>query len=308
MAQHGTVAILGGSGYVGRPLTAALLAEGRQVRVLTRDVARAAVPAGATAVPWSADGGAGALGKALAGCSAVVNLAGASIGKGAWTTSRREVLLQSRLRATELVVAALAALGEGERPAALVNASGIDYYGDRGDDAVTEKDCPGDSFLATLCRDWESAAVEAEGLGTRVVRLRTGAALAGDAEVLAQLVRPFRMFAGGRLGSGRQWFAWIHLVDLVGLYRLAIADATLTGPVNAVAPDPRRESEVAALIGGLLHRPAMVPMPAFALRLALGRKADLVLHGRRALPEVALAHGYEFRYSTLEAALGEALA
>lgn len=305
---RGAVAILGGGGYVGRALTTALAAEGAPVWVLTRGTGLEGLPAGAKAVTWSPTGGPEALGEAIAGATAVVNLAGENIGARPWTYHRRQDLVESRVATTRLLVSALAGLERGDRPQVLANASGIDYYGDRGDDAVTERDEHGASFLALLCSAWEAAACEAEELGVRVVRLRTGLVLSRDSAALARIVRPFQFFAGGRLGSGRQWVSWIHLADLAGLYRLAIDDETIHGPLNAVAPDPRRQEDLADVIGELLHRPALVPTPAPALRLLLGMQADLVLQGRRAVPEVAIEHGYTFRYPTLEDALGEAVA
>jgi uncharacterized protein len=308
VTSHGAVAILGGSGYVGRALTAALAADGVPVWVLSRDAGLSGLPAGAKAVTWSPSRGPEALGESIAGATAVVNLAGENIGSRSWSPSRRQELVESRVTSTRRLVSAVAGLERDDRPQVLANASGIDYYGNRGgDDTVTERDEPGSTFLAQLCKAWEAAACEAEDLEVRVVRLRTGLVLSRESPALARLTLPFRFYAGGRLGSGRQWVSWIHLDDLVGLYRLAVDDETLSGALNAVAPEPRREEDLADLIGQLLHRPAVLPVPGAALRLRLGMQADLVLHGRRAVPEVAIQHGYEFRYPTLEDALGEAL-
>jgi uncharacterized protein (TIGR01777 family) len=307
VAAHGAVAILGGSGYLGRALTAALAEDGVPVWVLTRGGALSGLPAGAKAVTWPPSRSPEALGKAIAGASAVVNLAGENIGARPWTHPRRQELVESRVATTRLLVSALAGLEHDDRPRVLANASGIDYYGNRGDDALTERAQPGSTFLALLCGAWEAAAADAEEVGVRVVRLRTGLVLSRDSPALHRIVRPFEFFAGGRLGSGRQWVSWVHLADVVGLYRLAIDDETVRGPLNAVAPEPRRQEDMADLIGRLLHRPALVPVPAPVLRLVLGMQADLVLHGRRAAPEVAIEHGYEFHYPTLEDALGEAL-
>ncbi|HEU5316032.1 MAG TPA: TIGR01777 family oxidoreductase, partial [Chloroflexota bacterium] len=195
----------------------------------------------------------------------------------------------------------------GDRPRSLVSASGIDYYGDRGDEIVTEDSAPGDTFLAGLCVDWEAAAREAEALGVRVVLMRTSVVFGNGADALQRLALPFRLFAGGPLGSGRQWFPWIHFDDTVCLYRLAVEDDGLSGPLNLVAPDIRREGDVAKAVGAVLGRPLWAPAPALALRLVLGELSDLILHGRRAEPRKALAHGYEFRYPRLEDALRQAL-
>jgi uncharacterized protein len=307
VAPHGAVAILGGSGYLGRALTAALAEDGVPVWVLTRGAALSGLPAGAKAVTWSPARGPESLGEAIAGASAVVNLAGENIGARPWTYPRRQQLVESRVAPTRLLVSALAGLERDDRPRVLANASGVDYYGNRGDDALTERDRQGATFLALLCGAWEAAAADAEEVGVRVVRLRTGLVLSRDSTALERIVRPFQFFVGGRLGSGRQWVSWVHLADVVGLYRMAIDDETVHGPLNAVAPEPRRQEDMADLIGRLLHRPAVVPVPAPVLRLVLGMQADLVLQGRRAAPEAAIEHGYEFQHPTLEDALGEAL-
>ncbi|MBO0702915.1 MAG: TIGR01777 family oxidoreductase [Candidatus Dormibacteraeota bacterium] len=308
MPTGGAVAILGGSGYIGRALTAALTGDGTPVWVLTRSPRLADLPSGARAVTWSPDAGPEALGEVIAGAAAVVNLAGESIGRGAWTYRRRQQLVQSRVGPTRLLVSAIAGLERDDRPSVLASASGIDYYGNRHNDAVTERDEHGSTFLSLLCGAWEAAACEAEDLGVRVVRLRTGFVLSRGSAALRPFVHPVPVFASGTIGSGRQWISWIHLADVVGLYRLAIGDTELSGPLNAVAPEPRRQQDVADLVARLTHRPKLPPVPAAALRTLMGMRADLVLHGRRAAPEVAIQHGYEFRYPTLEDALGEALA
>lgn len=307
MGSQGAVAILGGSGYIGRALTAALVADGVPVRVLTREARLDDLPAGAQAVTWSPAQGPAALGEAVAGSVAVVNLAGESIGGRRWSYPRRQQLVQSRLATTRLLVAGMAGLSHDERPSVLVNASGIDYYGNCGDDAITEQAPSGISFLALLCVGWEAAAAEAGEIGLRVVRMRTGLVIGRGSPGLQPLQRAVLFFASGTLGSGLQWFSWIHLADVVGLYRLALDDAGLSGPVNVVAPEARRQKDVADVVARFSHHPKLPPVPAFALRTALGMQADLVLHGRRAAPEVAVQHGYQFRHPTLEDALGEAL-
>ena len=303
------VLVAGGSGYIGRALAQALRDSGDEVVVLTRDPGRAlrSLPPGTRAVEWDARSPAGVWTGELRRAGAVVNLAGANIGAGRWTARRKHELRQSRLDATAAVVGALGGVDAAARPAVLVNASGVDYYGDRGDEVVTEASPPGDSFLARLCVDWEAAAREAEPLGVRVALMRTGVVFGRGAPALARLALPFKLFGGGPLGSGRQWFSWIHLDDAIGLYRLALANGAAAGPINLVAPDVRRERDLAREVGRVLHRPSWVPAPAFALKLALGEQADLVLHGRRAEPRKALALGYTFKYPRLAEALAQAL-
>jgi uncharacterized protein (TIGR01777 family) len=172
---------------------------------------------------------------------------------------------------------------------------------------VTEESPPGDSFLARVCVDWEEAARKAEPLGLRVVTVRTGVVVGRGAEVVKRLALPFKLFVGGPVGGGDQWLAWIHLADIVGVYRLAVERDDVAGPVNAVAPDGRRMREVARVLGRVLGRPSWAPVPAFALRLVLGEQAELILHGRRAVPQKLAGLGYAFRYPELPGALAEAL-
>jgi uncharacterized protein (TIGR01777 family) len=188
-----------------------------------------------------------------------------------------------------------------------VNASGSDVYTGRDAQPADESTEPSHEFLADVCLRWEAAAREAESLGIRVALVRTAFVLAPDAPVLRLLALPFRLFVGGRLGSGRQWFSWIHIDDLVGIYRLALADATISGPINGAAPEPCRQADLARAIGATLHRPAWLPVPAWAIQLALRDQATLLLGSRRVVPAAALAAGYAFGQPTMEAALAEVL-
>jgi len=303
------IAIAGGSGLIGRRLTTALLADGNAVSILSRRVERARrrVPPGADVVGWDPAGDHGAVADALRGADAVVNLAGESIGGRPWTPRRKRTILDSRLKPTNAIVEGIERLPAGERPAILVNASGIDVYGDRRDLDLTEDGPTADTFLATVVHAWEAAARGAERLGLRVVLCRTAFVIAADAPAFRLLVLPSRLFLGGRLGRGDQPFTWIHVDDVVGLYSLALRDSAIAGPLNLVAPEPPPQRDVAQAIGRVLGRPARFPMPAPLLRLALWGQADLLLHGRRAVPAKATAAGYVFRYPTVESALREAL-
>ncbi|HSR25254.1 MAG TPA: TIGR01777 family oxidoreductase [Candidatus Eisenbacteria bacterium] len=303
------IVIAGGTGLIGTALTGALADAGHEVVVLTRrpPAEVRGLPRGARAERWDPASPGGWAG-ALAAADAVVNLAGASIGTPPWTAARRREIMDSRLRATSGLAGAMRSLPADARPKALVSASGVDYYGERGDEALDEGSARGGGvFLAEVCARWEAAAMEAEPLGVRVVLLRTGLVLARAAPALRLMALPFRLFAGGRTGSGRQWVSWVHLADVVGLYSRAAADPAVRGPLNAVAPGPVRNAELAAEIGRALHRPVWLPQPAPVLRLALGRQSQLLLVSRRVLPRVALDLGYEFRYPALPAALAEAL-
>jgi uncharacterized protein (TIGR01777 family) len=229
-----------------------------------------------------------------------VNLAGVPIGGPRWTTRRKQAIRSSRVETTDALVEAIRAAPR--KPRVLVTASGIDYYGDSGDTLVDEAAPAGSSFLARVCADWEAAGAAAP---IRHVAIRTSLTVGRGAQAIRLMALPFRFFAGGPLGSGRQLFPWVHVDDLVRIYRLAIEADSLSGPVNAVAPQQLRQREAARDFGAVLHRPAIIPAPAFALRLALGEQADLLLHGQRAVSH-SLGN-FEFRYRALRAALEDAL-
>jgi len=300
------VVIAGGTGFIGRHLSESLLAGNHEVIALSRGGAASQARAGVRIVQWDPRSETGEWLALIGQADAVVNLAGSSIGSGRWTRHRMEEILRSRLEATGALVRALERAPAGQRPKVLVSASGIDYYGDRGEEMVTEKSGPGDSFLGGVCEQWEAAALRAESLGVRVVLMRTALVFAREAPAFRLMVLPFRAFAGGPLGSGSQWFTWIHIDDLVSLYRLALENQSVSGPLNAVAPDLRRQREVAGEIGRAMHRPSVMPAPAALLRLALGRQSDLLLQGRRASSRAA-GLGYQFRLGDLPAALKNSL-
>lgn len=303
------IVIAGGSGFLGRRLSARWLEAGAQVSILSRNPERARrrVSADADVRRWSPPVVDDDLEAALRGATAIVNLAGAPLGGRAWTPGHKRAILQSRLDATHALVGAMRRLPAAERPRVLVNASGIDVYGDRPDGELTEAAAPGDTFLAGVVQAWERAAQEAQDLGVRVVTARTAMVVAPEALAWRLVLLPFRLFVGGPLGSGRQRFSWIHVDDAVGIYDLAVRDAAVTGPVNLVAPEVPSQRELARAIGRAMGRPASFPTPAFALRLALWGQADLVLHGRNARPAAALAAGYAFEHPTIESALRDVL-
>ena len=305
--------IAGGSALIGRRLCHAWVTEGHHVTVLTRnpDRARRRLPVGVTLVAWNPGRTASAadptLVDALRGMETVVNLAGASIGGWPWTPRRKRAILESRLAVTNAIVDAIAVLPAGERPHTLINASGIDVYGDRRDREIDEESPPGDTFLGRVAVAWEAAARRAEELEVRVVLCRQALVVARDALAFRLLVLPFRLFVGGRLGSGEQPFTWIHLDDVVGLYGRAARDSSISGALNLVAPEVLPERDVARIIGRVLGRPAWFPAPAALLRVLLWGQADLLLHGRHAVPARAIAAGYRFRFTTLEPAVRDAL-
>jgi uncharacterized protein (TIGR01777 family) len=305
------IVIAGGSGFLGRRLAAAWLAAGHEVTVLTRSASRTAgrpaVGTGTGLVRWNPPRVDDELVASLSGADAVINLAGVAIGGRPWTPGRKRAILQSRLDATEAIVGAIGRLLATDRPKVLVNASGIDVFGDRPEGEMTEDSPPGDTFLADVVLAWEAAARAAEPLGVRVATARTALIVAPEALAWRLILLPFRLFVGGPLGSGRQRFTWIHVDDAVGLYDLAVRDDSIVGPINMVAPEVPTQRDLARAIGRAMHRPAIFPVPAILLRLALWGQADIVLHGRVAVPAKALAAGYAFRHPTVESALRDVL-
>jgi uncharacterized protein (TIGR01777 family) len=303
------IVIAGGSGFLGRRLSAAWIQAGKQVTVLSRTSPRPArnLPGGVAVRGWTPPTVDEQLIEALRGADAVVNLAGAAIGGRPWTPRRKRAILESRLAATGAIVEAMRRLPEEDRPRVLVNASGIDVYGDRPTGVMNEASPPGDSFLAGVVVAWEGAARAAEALGVRVVLARTALIMAPEALAWRLVLLPFRLFVGGSLGSGRQQFTWLHVDDAVALYDLAVRDPSIQGPLNMVAPEVPTQRDLARAIGRHMNRPAFVPVPAFVLRLVLWGQADIVLHGRVAIAEKAAARGYQFRHGTVDSALSDVL-
>lgn len=301
------IAIAGGAGFLGSPLAEVYAEEGHDVRLLTRSLAPGAsrhesgtgVP-GITRIGWNPDGRAGTWRSAIDGSDAVVNLAGASIGDERWTPARKAVLRDSRLIATRSLVAALA---ESERrPRVFVSTSAVGYYGDGGDDVKTEDSPAGTDFLARLCQDWEAEARKAEPSGVRVAIIRTGVVLERSGGALPRMMVPFKFFAGGPIGSGRQYLSWIHRLDWVEMVRWIVATGTAVGTFNATAPYPVTNRQFARALGRSLHRPALLPTPGFALRLLIGEFADSILTGQRVIPARAQRMGYHFRYPEIDIA------
>lgn len=304
------VAITGATGFVGSRLVERLHEQGHQVLVLSRDSARAqrVFPASAypnleivaytptESGPWQ---------QAIAGCEGVVNLTGAPIAEERWTSARKQEILESRQLATEKLVAAIAQANP--RPSVLVSASAIGYYGASETATFDENSAPGDDFLAQVCQAWEAAAQPVKQVGTRLVILRFGIIL-GMGGAIAKMLPPFKLFAGGPIGTGRQWFSWIHREDVVNLIVLALTQPQIEGVLNATAPNPVRMTEFSHTFGEVLHRPSWLPVPSFALEVLLGDAAKVVLEGQQVLPKRPLSYGFEYQYPRLKEALKEILA
>jgi uncharacterized protein len=292
-----TVTITGATGFIGRRLMTALLAEGHTVRALSRS-AGAAVHPNARLFVWNPMTELPPR-EALEGAGAVVHLAGEPVAQR-WTPDAKRRIRESRVGGTRRLVEALATLSE--RPAALVCASAIGIYGTRGGERLTESSPPGSGFLAEVVKDWEREAEGAAALGMRVVRPRIGIVLAAHGGALARMLRIFRMGVGGTLGWGDQWMSWIHLDDLAALIRFAL-DRPVAGVLNAVAPNPVTNADFTRALAGVLRRPALFPVPPFALRLAFGDMAQVLLDSQRVFPEAARAAGFGFSYPELLPAL-----
>jgi hypothetical protein len=291
------IVITGGTGFLGHPLTAALLADRHSVVVLSRREG-VRVAEGARLVRWDVTRGQSEWTKEINGADAVVNLAGEPIGEHRWTAAQKSRIEDSRINATQHLVTAI--VNAAKPPALFVSGSAVGFYGPCGDEFVTEETGAGHDFLASVCRRWEAQAVEASSSTTRVVCVRTGLVLERDGGALAKMLPPFRVGAGGRLGTGRQYWPWIHRADWVNMIRFAIATPELAGPMNATAPEPVTNAAFARELGKALGRPSFVPTPRLALRILLGEMADgLLLSGQRAVPAKADRFGFTFTYPAL---------
>lgn len=308
------ILVTGSTGLIGTALAEALGKEGHTVCRLIRPGTRvSAKTRGGFEVAWNP--ATGELGGAAVGADAVVHLSGASVAEKRWSPKRKGLLLSSRVDVTRALVAALGRMSA--RPAVLVSASAIGYYGNRGDEILTEESGPGDDFPAELAKAWEAEACKAEAYGTRVVLARIGVVLAKHGGALPMMMKPFRLGLGGCIGSGKQWMSWITLQDAVGaLLRClsstpitgAVSFAPLTGPVNVVSPQPVTNAEFTKKLARAMHRPAIFPAPAIALRLAVGEMADaLLLASQRVVPKKLQESGYTFQHPDLRSALAALL-
>jgi uncharacterized protein (TIGR01777 family) len=296
------VTISGATGRVGRHLVAALKARGDDVVALSRDPDKAGEQLGVEAYGWDLKNEAVPK-EALQGRDVIVHLAGEDVGQR-WTKESKAEILDSREKGTRNMVHSI--FETKPRPTTFICASAAGYYGDRGDDVVTEADPPGSDWLAEVCARWERQADTAK-VGTRMVLVRTGIVLDADGGALAKMLPPFKAGLGGPIGSGKQYMPWIHLDDLVGIYLAAIDHPTFNGAINASAPEPATNKEFAKALGHAVHRPAMAPVPAMAIKLMYGEMAQIVLKGVRMVPGRAAELGYEFQHPDLDEALRDTL-
>jgi uncharacterized protein (TIGR01777 family) len=297
------ILITGSTGLVGTALAQDLQRAGHTVCRLVRPGTSPCTSPGFD-VNWNP--ATGELGGAAVGADAVVNLAGASIAEKRWTLQRKQILRSSRVDTTRALVQALAKMSA--RPRVLVSASATGIYGNRGNETLTESSQPGTDFLSEIAKEWESEALKAEALGIRIIRARFGVILSKQGGALPQMLRPFQFFVGGKIGPGTQWLSWITLSDVTAILRLAIENANITGPLNVVSPQPVTNAQFTGVLAKTLHRPALFPAPAFALRLILGEMADaLLLSSQRVQPAQLQKLNYQFSHPDLAAALAAIL-
>jgi uncharacterized protein len=299
------IVIAGGTGFLGRPLTDALMQDGHDVVILSRGASSSqdGQKSAARVVPWDPNGEPGPWVGEITGAQAVVNLAGESIAGRRWTAAQKRRILDSRVRATRSLAGAIGAAAAP--PSVFVSGSAVGYYGPLGAEEAAEDHPAGTDFLAHVCEQWEQEAVRASSDRTRVVRVRTGIVLEKDGGALPQMLPPFRFGAGGPVGSGRQYWPWIHRDDWISLVRWTVTTPAASGPINATGPRPVTNATFARALGRAMHRPAFMPAPGFALELLLGEMADaLLLSGQNAVPKKALQAGFRFRYETVDDALG----
>jgi uncharacterized protein len=295
--------LFGGSGFLGRHLVPKLLSKGHNVILVSRrpDVVKRTIVPFVDVVEWSTPI---KLGSILEGVDAVVNLMGESIGAQRWSNSRKKKLLTSRIETTQTIVESIAKTSV--KPLVLLNASAVGYYGSVAIGEVTEHHPPGNDFLADLCVRWEAEARKAEPMGVRVLLPRTGIVLAKNGGALQRMLLPFRLFVGGPLGSGTQWFPWIHIDDEIDALIHLLEHSSISGPVNLAAPETITMSQFSAALGKALHRPSWAPVPSFILRVALGEMAEaLVLGGQKIVAKKLVESGYQFKFPNVDEALAE---
>jgi uncharacterized protein (TIGR01777 family) len=304
------VAITGATGFVGSLLVQQLHGKGHKIVVLTRNTTFAQKVFPSEAFPnveivAYTPNTSGSWQSVIASCDGVVNLAGEPIGEGRWTPERKQEILNSRKLGTQKIVEAIA--NANPKPTVLINASAIGYYGTSETANFDETSQSGNDFLAQVCQAWEAEATKVKDAGVRLVILRFGIVL-GNGGALGKMIPPFKLFAGGPIGSGRQWFSWIHVDDLVNLIMQALTKSEIEGVYNATAPNPVRMADLSQTLGQVMNRPSWLPVPAFAIEALLGDGAIVVLEGQQVLPKRTVETGFEYKYPNLQSALRQILA
>ena len=294
------ILVTGATGLIGRKLCKSLSGDEHTLVALSRSPETARGLAANEVHKWHPTSGPPPA-QALSGIDAVVHLVGEPIVDSRWTDAQKTLIRDSRVLSTRNLVAGLRSADS--KPSALISGSAVGFYGNRGDEPLEENAAAGRGFLSETCRDWENEAAAASDFGIRVVQVRTGVVLSAEGGALKKMLPPFKLGVGGRLGSGRQWFPWIHIDDIVGIFRHAILTSSMKGPANGVAPEAVTNAEFTKQLGRALHRPAFLPVPELALRALMGEMADVLFDSQRVVPKAALEAGYEFQYPVLGRAL-----
>ena len=294
------IAIAGGTGFIGSKLTKLLTANGHSIFILTRDPSNRPEQSNVRYVKWLQQSDSTT--EELEGIDAIINLAGESIGSGRWTKERKNRILQSRIQSTQAITNLIKKLSK--KPSVLVNASAIGYYGNSETDTFTEHSPPvEDNFLSTVVQSWEQEAEKASEYGVRVVYCRLGVVLDKQEGALPRMLLPYKLFAGGPLGDGKQWLSWIHVDDAVRMFEFTLEHEQIKGPFNVTAPEPYRMNEFGKIVSRVINRPHWLPTPSFALKMLLGEMSTLVLDGQKVIPEKAKTHDFRYSYPALEPAL-----
>lgn len=298
--------VTGGTGLIGRALCRELVDHGHEVIVLSRnpDKKEEGLPSQVETVGWDAQSARG-WGDRVSETDAIVNLAGAGLADGRWTDERKRSILESRVKAGQAVLEAVSAAAT--RPKVVIQSSAVGYYGPRGDEVLNEDAAPGSDYLARVCFDWEASTAPVVRMGVRRPVIRTGIVLTTEGGAFPKILLPFKLFAGGPMGNGSQYWPWIHINDEVRAIRFLMENETASGPFNLTAPNPLTNKQFASVVGQAMGRPSLMPAPAFALKLALGEMSTVLLDGQRAVPSRLQELGFEFDFATLDAALKDLL-
>jgi uncharacterized protein (TIGR01777 family) len=298
------VLINGATGLIGTSLCRSLSSDDHQIVALSRTSGKAARLRGVETHQWDPQTGPPPS-ATFDGIDAVVNLAGEPLDAHRWTDQQKKRIRDSRILTTRNLVEGLRSADR--KPSVFVSGSAVGFYGDRGNEELDEASAAGSGFISEVCQDWEREALHAAKLGIRVVQVRTGVVLSADGGALKKMLTPFKLGLGGRLGSGKQWFPWIHIEDIAGIFRHSIITSSFAGPINAVAPEAVTNAELTRQLAHALHRPAFMPVPETALRALMGEMAEVLFASQRVVPKAALASGYQFRYPQLVPALADLL-
>lgn len=303
------VLVTGGTGFIGKEICNKLLQKGHTIVLLTRinDKIRTDLQKpGISFFPYEYAKDSELPLVLMEKIDGIINMAGEPIFAGRWTAEKKKRILDSRINITRQLVESITNL-KGKKPRVLVSASAVGYYGSRNDEEINEDDLPGSDFLAQVCIRWEEEALKATALGVRTVTLRTGIVVDKGGGALSQMVPPFKYFVGGTLGSGEQWFSWIHRDDMTNLYVFALENDRLSGPVNATSPNPVKMSEVSATLGKVLHRPSWFPIPAFLAKAIMGESAEVVVTGQKVIPQKLIQAKFPYKYPSILKALQDSL-